>query len=109
MKKSYDELLKENMRLREKLSPLENKAFTQELAIKLASINLAENHMRLFRGSNYVVVTPGAIADMCGYERTIPNLTNIGRSLQAMCWERSALHGNLVFVMPLQEYLDGVQ
>lgn len=106
---NYEELKQENERLRRKLSPLEDPKFTQMLGMKLAGIDLRDNYQRLFRKKNYIVVTPGEIADLCGLPRELPVLTNIGRSLQAMCWERSALHGNLVFVMPLKEYEDGIQ
>lgn len=106
---TYEELLAENKRLRHKLSPLEDTEFTKELALKMAVIDLTENFSREFRKAPHVVITPRELADLCGYEATIPTLTKIGRSLQAMCWERSALHGNLVFVMPLREYEDGVQ
>src|SRR3546814_10433882 len=58
-----------------------------------------------FRGGDYIVITPRQVGEECfGEIPNIPMATNIGRSLQALCWERSALHGNLVFVMTVEEY-----
>lgn len=105
---NYEELLEENARLRRKLSPLEDTDFTAKLAVRMGALNLSDR-VRKFRRGKYVVITPREVAELCGLSTDMPTLTNIGRSLQAMCWERSALNGNLVFVMSVEEYQNGLQ
>lgn len=97
------ELLEENAMLRRKLSPLEDPEFTDELSRKLAIADL-NKYIRKFRKTPHVVVSLRDIAKVCSLDEDKATLTNIGRSLQALCWERSAINGNLVFVMPLEEY-----
>lgn len=97
------DLKKELERLRRKLSPLEDPEFTEFLQGKMKDLDLSP-FQRSFRRAEYIVVTPGQIAELCGLAPLRPTITNIGRSLQALCWERSALHGQLVFVMSIGEY-----
>jgi hypothetical protein len=104
---NIEQLQQEVDRLRRKLSPLEDKEFTKKLALLLAGKNLLK-FKKKFRRGTYIVVTPRDIADLCGLPADMPVLTNIGRSLQAMCWERSAKNGSLVFVMPIEEYESGL-
>jgi len=103
-----EQLKREVERLKHKLSPMEDKEFTKKLAILLAGKDLLQFQTK-FRKSDYLMVTPREIAMLCGLPQDLHVLTNVGRSLQAMCWERSALHGNLVFVMPLTEYKEAQQ
>lgn len=102
------DLAKEVERLRHKLSPMEDKEFTAKLALLMADKDLLQFKTK-FRKKDYIVVTPREVAMLCGLPHELPVYTNIGRSLQAMCWERSALHGNLIFVMPYDEYLESIQ
>lgn len=104
------ELLAENAMLRRKLSPLEDPEFTRKLAMAMSKVDLME-FCRPYRKGEYVVVEPKTIAKRCFGDMApqLPLLTNIGRSMQAMCWERSAINGRLVFVMPRREYEDGQQ
>jgi hypothetical protein len=91
-------------RLRQKISPLEDKEFTEKLIPLLAGADY-DPYMRQFRGKRCVMITPRE-AWTLAYPTEEPNLhdlTNIGRSLQAMLWERSYLRGNLVFTKTLQE------
>lgn len=104
----YEKLLEENKLLRRKLSPLEDPDFTKVLAIKLAPVDLKGNAKKV-RGGQYVVVTPRQVARICGFQEDTRTLANIGRSLQAMLWERSYMSGELVFMMKLEEYKNGVQ
>lgn len=104
----YEDLEKENAMLRRKLSPLEDPEFTKMLALRLGGVSLL-HYQRKFRRADYIVVSLHDIARSCDLSTDKPTLTNIARSLQALCWERSAIGGNLVFVMPLQEYKDGLQ
>lgn len=107
--KTYDELKAENEKLRHKLSPLEDPEFTRALALKLGPQSLLPYQQR-FRKGDYIVISPADVAELCGLDRhNIRTVTNVARSLQAMCWERSAKGGNLLFVMPLQEYLESRQ
>lgn len=103
-----EQLMKEVERLRHKLSPLEDKEFTRVLAGLMGGEDLGRFEKK-FRKSRYIVVTPREIAEVCGLPQELHVLTNIGRSLQAMCWERSAINGTLVFVMPVEEYNAGLQ
>lgn len=105
---TYEDLKKENAMLRRKLSPLEDPKFTDDLALRLGPLDLAQ-YKRKFRKSEYVVLSLSEVARICALPHDKPTLTNIARSLQAMCWERSAIGGNLVFVMPLKEYMEGMQ
>lgn len=104
------ELLAENAMLRRKLSPLEDPEFTRQLALAMAKADF-QDCLRPFRKDFYVVITPKLVAERCfgDVAPQLPLLTNIGRSLQALCWERSAINGNLVFVMPREEYENGQQ
>lgn len=95
-------------RLRHKLSPLEDKKFTAKLVMLMADKDLMQ-FKRKYRRKDHIVVTPKDVADLCGLPAELPVLTNIGRSLQALCWERGATNGQLVFVMPLEEYNAGIQ
>ena len=98
-----EQLQREVERLRHKLSPLEDKDFTTMLTRKMAKHDLLQ-FRRKFRKGDYVVISPSELADLCGIDPNMHTFTNIGRSLQALCWERSALHGQLIFVMPVEEY-----
>lgn len=104
----YEKLLEENRMLRRKLSPLEDPDFTKALAYKLGPVDLSAN-CKKHRGTSYVVVTPRQVAKICGFNEDTRTLANIGRSLQAMLWERSYMSGELVFMMKLEEYKNGVQ
>ena len=104
---NVEQLQQEVERLRSKLSPLEDKEFTKKLAILLAGKDLLK-FKRKFRRGTYIVVAPRDIAEICGLPCEMHVLTNIGRSLQAMCWERSAKNGTLLFVMPIEEYEGGL-
>lgn len=107
--KEYDELLAENARLRQKLSPLEDKEFTAKLAVALGKVDLSQ-YKRGFRGQDHVVVKPGELFFQAfGVEPNLRDVTNMGRSLQAMCWERSAKAGQILYVMPWTEYLETQQ
>lgn len=110
MEKTVEELQEEVDMLRHKLSPLEDKDFTAKLALGLAGKDLLR-YQRSFRGSEHIVVSATDIWCATGWEEepSARDLTNVGRSLQAMLWERSALHGSTVFVMPLKEYLETQQ
>lgn len=83
---------------------MEDKAFTATLIKAMAGLDLSEYRTK-FRGADYIAVTPKQIGVLCfGSEPNKPTATNIARSLQALCWERSAINGHLLFVMPLEEY-----
>lgn len=91
-------------KLKRKLSPLEDPKLTAELSLKLAKIDLMPYKKTMRRGT-YIVVTPALISELVyGRHPTSREASAIGRSLQAMLWERSALSGDLVFVMPVDEY-----
>jgi len=108
MTKTYEQLAEEVAYLRRKLSPLEDKKFTEQVLANLPKVDM-EFHVRDFRGRKHIVVTPAQIfEDLFGFEPNTHQSTLMGRSLQALCWERSALHGQLVFVIELEEYRTGM-
>lgn len=92
-------------KLKRKLSPLEDPKLTAELSLKLAKIDLMPYKKTMRRGT-YIVVTPALISELVfgDPQPTSRQASAIGRSLQAMLWERSALSGDLVYVMPIEEY-----
>lgn len=92
-------------RLRHKLSPLEDKELTARLSLALSKIDLSKYKQSLRRGE-YIVVTPAVVSDLVFGDPTPTSYkaSAIGRSLQAMLWERSSLHGDLIYVMPVSEY-----
>lgn len=107
MKPTYKELVREVERLRTKLSPLENKEFTAKVKAAMDKFDLSEFRQQ-YRGSPYLVGRPGELwgALMDG-EPNSRDITLLGRSLQALGWERSAHQGNIVFRIPLEEYESG--
>lgn len=100
-----DDLMQENDLLRHKLSPLQDKKLTAELALAMAKVDFSEYKRELKRGT-YIVVTPQLVSALAfgNPEPTSRQSAAIGRSLQALLWERSALSGDLVYVMPIEEY-----
>lgn len=99
-----EELEKENARLRRKLSPLEDPVFTEKLKAALSGIDLNQ-FQRSFRGGPHIILRPNELWLMAF--KTQPSnreMTVMGRSLQALGWERSALHGQRIFVMRQEEY-----
>lgn len=92
-------------KLKRKLSPLEDPKLTAQLSLKLASIDLMP-YKRDTRRGPYIVVTPALISELVfgDPQPTSRQASAIGRSLQAMLWERSSRSGVLVYLMPLEEY-----
>lgn len=104
VKPTYEELEAEVALLRHKISPLEDKEFTEELAFHLGMVDLS-SRSRKFRGGSYIVVYPAELYQLLfGRKGNAHELVKMGRSLQALLWERSALHGDLCFVMETDEY-----
>ena len=97
-------LEEENRLLRYKLSPLEDKKFTEQLIPLFLLVDL-ERYRRRFRGTEHYVLRALEIWHECF--RTKPtgaDLTKLGRSLQALLWERSALNGETIFVKQVTEH-----
>ncbi len=91
-------------RLRHKLSPLENKEFTEKLTPLLCREQLTP-FIREYRGVECVVLRPKDALELLhpGEDHTLRTLTIVGRSLQALLWERSYLRGELIFTKPITE------
>lgn len=103
-KPTYEELVEENKMLRHKLSPLEDKEYTAFLSALMAKHDLTQ-FKREFRDGEYIMLYPKELYKLLtGEEGNTRDITEVGRSLQAMLWERSALGGNLCFVMEASEY-----
>jgi hypothetical protein len=96
MKPTYKELEAQNKALRRAISPLEDPIFTSEVEARLKDYDVP---IRTLRGDEYYVVAP---ADF--WKETFGGLPNrrevaeLGRSLQALLWERTAINGERVFV-----------
>lgn len=104
MKKTYEELEEEVIQLRKKLSPLVDAEFTKTVAYRMRGVDLLK-FKRKFRGAEYVVLYPKDLYELLFKEEpTNRDITELGRSLQALFWERSAISGNLCFVMEVPEY-----
>lgn len=91
-------------RLRHKISPLEDKEFTKEVLTRLKDANLAP-FARKYKGNQCIVLSP---SDAWGLlfpekESNLHDVTVLGRSLQALLWERSYLRGMLVFTKTVEE------
>lgn len=93
-------------KLRSKISPMENVEFTEKLSEALRSVDLS-SYIRNYRGGRFVVISPSELYELCFNSRpNTRNLTEMGRSLQALLWERSALHGGRVFILSEEEYAE---
>ena len=102
--KTVEDLEAEIARLRTKISPLEDKEFTRVLAERMAKVDWTKYRQK-FRGGEHIVITPRQVGEECfGAAPNMPMATNIGRSLQALLWERSARCGVLIFVKTIEEY-----
>ena len=104
MTKTYEELLEENKLLRRKISPLEDPDFTRHLEHKMKGLDLSK-FRRNFRDGEYIVLYPNEFYELAfGEEGNTRDITDLGRSLQALLWERSAIIGKLCFVKEVSEY-----
>lgn len=99
-------------RLQHKLSPLEDKEFTKKVLPRIRKAVKAkqlEQYERAYKGVLCVVLSPSDAWKLLFPEEGEANLhelTVLGRSLQALLWERSYLKGLLVFTKPLEELKD---
>lgn len=100
MKPTYEELVAEVKRLRAKLSPLENREVTRQLRPLITK----DNMQPFISGKKYVVRPGDLFLRLYGVEGTTRDLSILGRSLQALGWVRSAMRGNLVFTMTVEEF-----
>lgn len=91
-------------RLQHKLSPLEDKDFTAKILPLLQAADL-HKFERKYKGGLCAVASPSDFWELLfpGTEPNMHELTVLGRSLQALLWERSYLRGSLVFTKPLSE------
>lgn len=102
-----DVLRKEVARLRSKLAPHEDKEFTEKLIDAMKGVDLLPFRKDMkFRGPHIVIKPAELWALVFATEPNIREIATIGRSLQALCWERSAYNGGRVFIKPLKEYED---
>jgi hypothetical protein len=93
-------------RLRYKLSPLEDRGFTELIEPMLRQLDFTD-YVRRYKGGEYIVLTPRIVWDeLFDEEPNLYDLTKMGRSLQALLWERSYLKGNLIFVKSTKEYIE---
>jgi hypothetical protein len=91
-------------RLRTKLSPLEDKSFTEKVMPLMKDAELRP-FLRKFKGKECVVLNLSDAWGLLfpGKTCTLHELTILGRTLQALLWERSYIGGNLVFTKTIEE------
>lgn len=91
-------------RLRHKISPLENKKFTASMLPLWRGVDFGA-FTRKYKGAECVVLSPQEAWDLIypDQEPTKYDLAVMGRSLQALLWERSYQQGYLVFSKPCLE------
>lgn len=92
-------------RLRHKISPLEDKDFTQQEVLPRLKAADLKGFERRYKGQKCIVLTPSDAWGLLFPEKegNLHEFTVLGRSLQALLWERSYLRGMLVFTKTLQE------
>lgn len=96
MKPTYEELEAENRALKRAISPLEDPIFTAEIEARLKDYDVP---VRTIRGGEYYVISPADFwAETCGGRPNRREVAELGRSLQALLWERTAINGERVFV-----------
>lgn len=96
MKPTYEQLEAENRALRRAISPLEDPIFTSEIEGKLKTYDTPVRHLR---GEDYHVVSPYEFwNEVYGSAPNRREVADLGRSLQALLWERTAINGERVFV-----------
>lgn len=107
MKPTYDELVQEVARLRAKLSPLEDKEFTKRVVAALAKPNVRHdlaNFGAMIRGRLCISGKPGDLwVTLFGTPSNVRDIAKLGRSLQALGWERGAKRGDTIFTIPVEE------
>lgn len=91
-------------RLRHKLSPLEDKEFTAGILPTWRGVDF-KPYLRKYKGAECVMLSARQAWGLVfpNVEPSLYNLTVMGRSLQALLWERSYLKGELVFTKPYSE------
>lgn len=91
-------------RLRHKLSPLEDKEYTAKILPLMQAADF-KPYERKYKNTMCVVMSPSEVWNLLfpGTEYNMHDLTVLGRSLQALLWERSYLRGSLIFTKPLSE------
>lgn len=91
-------------RLRFKISPLEDKSFTEKVMPLMKEANLRP-FLRKYKGQMCVVLSLSDAWGLLfpGKIYTLHELTILGRTLQALLWERSYIGGNLVFTKTIEE------
>lgn len=96
MKPTYEELEAQNRALKRAISPLEDPIFTAEIEARLKTYEVP---VRTLRGDEYYVISPVEFwSETCGGRPNRREVAELGRSLQALLWERTAINGERVFV-----------
>jgi len=91
-------------RLQYKISPLEDKDFTATLKYAMKDADMRQ-FLKHRDGRSYYRVTAKELWMACfGENPSVQEATILGRSLQAMLWERSASKGLRVFIKSKEEY-----
>ncbi len=97
---------KECARLRKKLSPLEDAAFTAEFVAReptLLEFYVQKTTLRDGALSYIVTLRPLWLAAF-GTDPTPLELTKLGRTLAALGWERTKRNGLQFFCLPVKEF-----
>jgi len=95
----------ECVRLRAKLSPLEDAQFTADYLL-VEPVSWIKEHVGRRRTNEPVyLIEPDQLYMKAFGERGSPNdLAVLGRTLKALGWESSRRHGYVVYLIPKEEY-----
>ena len=104
--KTYNQLLAENERLRRALAPAVDAKMLGEVEEGMKHVDL-RRHVRTIRGKDHVAVTPKDLYQLLFCEvGSVRDITDLGRSLDALGWQRYAHNGVRYFVLPMGDYID---
>lgn len=106
MKPTYEELEQEVARLRERVAPGADPAFTNDVrnGIRMKDVSLLALHGFVSEGT--IVMAPADIWHHIMYQSsyTTRETAKLGRSLLALGWARSYKSGNLIYKIKVEDY-----
>lgn len=106
MKPTYEELEQEVARLRERVAPGADPAFTNDVAMAMKATMVNSLNLNGLVHGDTIVMTPSEIWKEIMHQ---PNFTTretakLGRSLLALGWVRSYKSGNLIYKIKVEDF-----